>query len=299
MKQICVIIYLLLCQQIWAQGSYDDLMAAMIAAKIHQDSIDVSSIVIVYNYTCQTRDAEDKPVTDRMKVALQIGSHCTRSYPYRKYCEDTEDMDYLTPENFPILRAETYCFMPEVWTNYPDGKITVRDVIFPNHYETCESRKPISWTLGDETVTVGDYICKTATCELHGQQWLVRYTEEIPSAAGPWKLCGLPGLILNAETTDGIHRFTVESVSRTASPIYYEHNAITAKISNKKLIKNRIKIFGNKRYPKNPQYYIPNRSDLNSTADVTFLQFGDDFFSIVNGILENKDAHVYQPLELK
>lgn len=299
MKQFCFIFFLLLCQQMWAQSDYDDLMAAMIAAKIHQDSIDVSSVVVVYNYTCQTQDADGQPVTDSMKVALQIGSHCTRSYPYRKFCEDTEEIDYLTPENFPILKAEAYCFMPEVWTNYPDGKTTVRDVILPNHYEAQENRKFTDWTLGDDTVTVGNYPCKTATGELHGRRWTVRYTEEIPSSAGPWKLCGLPGLILKAETTDGIHRFTFDGISRTASPIYYEYNAITTKVSEAKLIKNRIKIFGNKHYPKNPQYYIPNRNALNGRADVTFLQFDDDFFGLVNGILEIKKAHVFQPLELK
>ena len=297
MKQFCVIFFLLLCQPMCAQSDYDDLIAAMIAAKIHQDSIDVSSVVVVYNYTCQTQDADGQPVTDSMKVSLQIGSHCTRSYPYRKFCEDTEEIDYLTPENFPILKAEAYCFMPEVWTNYPDGKTTVRDVILPNHYEAQENRKFTDWTLGDDTVTVGNYPCKTATGELHGRRWTVRYTEEIPSSAGPWKLCGLPGLILKAETTDGIHRFTLDGISRTASPIYYEHNAITTKITEKKLIKNRIKIFGNKRYPKQPTYYIPNRSSLN--ADQTFGQFGDETFCVVNGILENKEAHVYQPLELK
>ncbi len=74
---------------IGAQAQQDDgmdaMLAAMIAAKVHQDSIDTSSLVVVYDYECQTQDADDKAVTDRMKVCLQVGQHCTRSFPYRKF----------------------------------------------------------------------------------------------------------------------------------------------------------------------------------------------------------------------
>ena len=284
-----------------AQAQQDDgmdaMLAAMIAAKIHQDSIDTSSLVAVYDYECQTQDADGKAVTDRMKVCLQVGQHCTRSFPYRKFREDTEGYDCMTPDEFPQFRAESYCFVPEVWTNYPDGQVTVRDAIIPNIYETREERKPINWELIDDTLTVAGYLCKTATCQLHGRNWTALYSEDIPTSAGPWKLCGLPGMILKAESDGGIHRFTLASLQRIASPIYYEHNAITTKTSEEKLIKNRIKIFGNKLYPKNPTYYIADRGSMN--ADETFCQMGDEILTLVNGVLEDNKAHVYQPLELE
>ena len=127
-------------------GGMDAMLAAMIAAKIHQDSIDTSSLVAVYDYECQTQDADGKSVTDKMKLCLQIGQHCTRSYPYRKFREDTEVYECLAPDNLPLLRAESFCFVPEVWTNYPVGKVTVRDAIVPTPYETCEERKPVKWS---------------------------------------------------------------------------------------------------------------------------------------------------------
>ncbi|MCR5472534.1 MAG: hypothetical protein K6F02_05195 [Prevotella sp.] len=43
---------------------------------------------------------------------------------------------------------------------------------------------------------------------------------------------------------------------RIASPIYYETNAITVKTTEAKLIKMRIKTFGNWLYLKNPKYYV-------------------------------------------
>ena len=278
-----------------AQAQQDDgmdaMLAAMIAAKIHQNSIDTSSLIAVYYYECQTQDANGNAVTDRMKVCLQVGQHCTRSYPYRKYREDTEGYECLAPDNLPLLRDESFCFMPEVWTNYPNGKVTVRDAIVPTPYETCEERKTIKWTLKDDTMTVGRYLCKTAICQLHGRKWTVRYAEDIPTSAGPWKLRGLPGLILEAEADGGIHRFTITDIQRIASPIYFETNAITVKTTEAKLIKNRIRTFGNRLYLKNPKYYI---GDL-STADLTHDTEG----ILVNNVYVNNKAHVYQALELK
>ena len=302
---------LTLSAQMQAQNDgLDDIMAEMMAAKVHQECIDTANLVVAYDYECRTQDADGKAVTDRMKLCLLVGRHCTRCFPYRKFRKEREwaegkkqfaadflqmnKREYMEGYDFidelPLLRAESFCFMPEVLTNYPDGKVTVRDAIVPTPYETCEEQKPVKWTLSDDTLTVGGYLCKTATCQLHGRKWTVHYSEDIPTSAGPWKLCGLPGLILEAEA-DGIHRFTIADIQRKASPIYYETNAITVKTTEAKLIKNRIRTFGNRLYLKNPKYYV---GDL-STADVTHDTEG----ILVNNVYVNNKAHMYQTLELK
>ena len=227
MKKILVTM-MALALTIAAQAQQDDgldaMMAAMIAAKIHQDSIDTSSLVAVYDYECQTQDADGKAVTDKMKVCLQVGQHCTRSYPYRKFREDTEGYDYFTPDELPLLRVESLCFMPEVWTDYPEGKVTVRDAIPPTIYETQEERKPIVWTLCEDTLTVAGFPCKTATCQLHGRKWTALYSEDIPTSAGPWKLCGLPGLILKVYDTNRLYTFETVGIERGKHPIQqYEY----------------------------------------------------------------------------
>ena len=289
----------------------DDIMAEMMAAKIHQECIDTANLVATYDYECQTQDADGKAVTDRMKLCLLVGRHCTRSFPYRKFRKEREwaegkkqfaadflqmnkreymeGYDFLSEEELPLLRSESFCFMPQVWTNYPEGQVTVRDAIPPSIYETQEQRKNIKWTLNDSTLTVAGYQCKTAVCQLHGLKWTVRYAEDIPTTAGPWKLCGLPGLIVEAVSNDGIHRFTLTELQHATAPIFYETNAITVKTSEEKLIKNRNKTFGNRLYPKDSHYYIANLQSV----DVVFVDEG----AIINGTFVNDKAHVYMPLE--
>ena len=289
-----------------------DMMAEMIAAKVHQECIDTARLVAVYDYECQTQDADGKAVTDRMKLCLLVGRHCTRSFPYRKFRKEREwaegkkraaddflqldRREYMEGYDFfsdelPLLRAESFSFMPQVWTDYPEGQVTVRDAIPPSIYETQEKRKNIKWTLSDNTQTVAGYQCKTAVCQLHGRKWTVRYAEDIPTTAGPWKLCGLPGLIVEAVSDDGIHRFTLTELQHATAPIFYETNAITVKTSEEKLIKNRNKTFGNRLYPKDSHYYIANLQSV----DVVYVDEG----SIINGTYVSNKAHVYQPLECK
>ena len=288
----------------------DDIIAEMMATKIHQECIDTANLVVAYDYECRTQDADGKAVTDRMKLCLLVGRHCTRSFPYRKFRKEREwaegkkqsaadflqmnKREYMEGYDFfsdelPLLRAESFCFMPQVWTNYPEGQVTVRDAIPPSIYETQEQRKNIKWTLNDSTMTVAGYLCKTAVCQLHGRKWTVRYAEDIPTTAGPWKLCGLPGLIVEAVSDDGIHRFTLTELQHATAPIFYETNAITVKTSEEKLIKNRNKTFGNRLYPKDSHYYIANLQSV----DVVYVDEG----SIINGTYVSNKAHVYMPLE--
>lgn len=304
-KIITAIVILMLSTSVYPQDDITDLVATVLAAQLHQDSIDVSDFVVVYKYTCKTFDADNKPVTDSIRLALQVSNNGSRFYPYYKYLEDTQGVDYFTPENYQLVKSEAFCHIPEVWMDYKERKQTVRDIIAPNHYETCENIPWLSttptWTVWErDTVTIKGYLCKTARCLFHGQGWTARYTEEIPIFAGPWKLGGLPGLILDAESRDGIHRFSIESLSNVKTTIYYEHNAITQKISDEKLIKQRNRIFGNKQYPNNPIYYITDIQSLNSTANVIYYGcFGDDkeIGLIINGAFIGDKAHVYQPLE--
>ena len=288
----------------------DDIIAEMMATKIHQECIDTANLVAAYDYECRTQDADGKAVTDRMKLCLLVGRHCTRSFPYRKFRKEREwaegkkqsaadflqlsKREYMEGYDFfsdemPLLRAESFCFMPQVWTNYPEGQVTVRDAIPPSIYETQEQRKNIKWTLNDSTLTVAGYLCKTAVCQLHGRKWTVRYAEDIPTTAGPWKLCGLPGLIVEAVSDDGIHRFTLTELQHATAPIFYETNAITVKTLEEKLIKNRNKTFGNRLYPKDSHYYIANLQSV----DVVYVDEG----SIINGTYVSNKAHVYMPLE--
>ena len=66
---------------------------------------------------------------------------------------------------------------------------------------------PQEWTIDNDTCIILNYLCYKATTKFRGREYEVYFAPEIPINEGPWKLYGLPGLILEAKTTDGIFSF--------------------------------------------------------------------------------------------
>jgi GLPGLI family protein len=57
------------------------------------------------------------------------------------------------------------------------------------------------WTLSSEEKTVGNYVCKKAVNDKDVTAW---YCPDIPVSDGPYLYCGLPGLILEIETSTNV-----------------------------------------------------------------------------------------------
>ena len=264
-----------------------------IAAQGQVEVIDTAQFVAVYDYECRTQDDEGQNVTDKMQVVVQVGRTVTKSMPRSAY-------PVYDDESKPDVAAgfqEALMHMPTVWTGLPTGQTTVREFIFPHEYEGHEETPDLAWMLTDDTLTVSGYLCQQATVTFRGVEWHVWYTEEIPSSAGPWRLRGLSGLIVKAESE--AHTFCLAGLRQEASPITApEQNPEVHRMKYAKLLKHKNEIYGNREYAKNPTYYVP---DLNgSITDMTVLNHNGQQLLLANGghpLL--RKAHVYQPLELK
>ena len=81
--------------------------------------------------------------------------------------------------------------------------------------------------VADSTATVLGYECVMARMAYHGREWKAWFAPEIPVQDGPWKFCGLPGLILKAETADGLFSFVadaLQTVDEPMPPMYSERD---------------------------------------------------------------------------
>lgn len=84
------------------------------------------------------------------------------------------------------------------------------------HYKEPMSEQ--NWNVSDTTTTILGYECILAETDYHGRKWKVWFTPEIPIQDGPWKLCGLPGLILKAEAEGGQYSFEATGIENTDGP---------------------------------------------------------------------------------
>ncbi len=71
-------------------------------------------------------------------------------------------------------------------------------------YLIIDTIPKIKWVLYEEEKSVLSYTCKKATCTYNNVAYFAWYTKEIPLPFGPGLFGGLPGLILELESTKSI-----------------------------------------------------------------------------------------------
>lgn len=96
----------------------------------------------------------------------------------------------------------------------------------------------IDWEIAeDSTKTILDYQCVMATADYHGRKWTVWFTPEIPMQDGPWKFCGLPGLVMEASEPSGQHCFTATGIETSSQPIFPVFNTEYEKMDRKDMLR--------------------------------------------------------------
>lgn len=94
-----------------------------------------------------------------------------------------------------------------IYKNIPEGKVTERSYFDLEHWQYTEDWEKPEWELGEGIKTILGYECFEASTDFRGRKWTAWFTPEIPVQEGPWKLCGLPGLILEAYDADDNYHF--------------------------------------------------------------------------------------------
>ena len=165
----------------------------------------------VYDYRCcvdTTGALKDNISSDNM--LLQIGpAGLSKFSSYKNLTVDSLIM-CSTSEQIANAAMEGKLSTGEymtIYKNYPSGKLTHTEKICQDWFRYEEDLPVLEWELTDSVTNVLGYECQSARCSFRGREWSVFYTEDIPLADGPWKLYGLPGLIMKASDKKGHYTF--------------------------------------------------------------------------------------------
>jgi len=131
-------------------------------------------------------------------------------------------MPRTMPASSPFNRARYFINRKSAKATRMEHIVDVRNLsnAHGNNLSYTEPLNSPTWTISTETQTIIGYHTQKATTRFGGRDWTVWFAPDIPISEGPWKLRGLPGLILKAETADGEFSLTATSVNRgTRRPI--------------------------------------------------------------------------------
>lgn len=175
------------------------------------ETIAPETVEFVYDYSwCNdtTSSLTDNYTTDQM--LLQISADGLSKFSSFKNLTVDSLLMKNTKEQLATLAMEGKLSNGEfmtIYKNYPEGKLTHTEKICTDWFLYEESLPQIDWELTDSVTTILGYECHSAVCDFRGRQWTVFYCEDIPIMDGPWKLSGLPGLIMKAVDKESHYRF--------------------------------------------------------------------------------------------
>lgn len=165
----------------------------------------------VYDYSyCVDTTCSLKDNISSDNMLLQIGRD--RLSKFSSYKNLTVDSIIMRSTSEQIADAaiegklSTGEFMT-IYKNYPAGKLTHTEKICQDWFRYEEDMPVFEWELTDSVTNVLGYECHSAKCKFRGREWTVFYSEDIPLSDGPWKLHGLPGLIMKASDEKGHYTF--------------------------------------------------------------------------------------------
>lgn len=85
-------------------------------------------------------------------------------------------------------------------------------MIFVKPYYVVDKILSPKWQIVKEYKTIGNYECQKATTNFRGRNYIAWFAEKIPVKFGPWKLNGLPGLILEVQDELNVIKITATSI---------------------------------------------------------------------------------------
>ena len=217
-KIICLLLFvfplLVRAQEISIGGSWANEPAKLGKNK----TLDTSVMECIYNYRIIDHSIGDMR---EYYAILEIGDTVSKFESYGSYRLDSAlvgKQQMTLGEYFDFYNKYSPDFKEFLLENVNTNKLSYYGKVSIDKFMYHEEVPHIDWALSDSTKEICGYLCHQATATFRGRNWIAWYCD-IPKSVGPWKLNGLPGLILAAETEDKEHTFSAISVRKSSSPI--------------------------------------------------------------------------------
>jgi len=196
--------------------------------------------MIIVNYLVDFKEAVEKKDFSTDEMILEISRDKTSFYSRWERLRK-ERMDSLQQCGITnawelqqrIGNLPRSFFRYSIFSNHP---IQGKRMVCSKHYSSIyydESVEHQEWEIADRDSLIMGYRCQMATCKYHGHTWNVWFTFDIPITSGPWKLSGLPGLILKASDQNGMCTFEAIGIREEKNVALYMPKLEALKSSKK------------------------------------------------------------------
>lgn len=206
------------------------------------NTLDAATIRCYYKFIQPlTIDKEKSQATDTM--TLDIGSKISLYYDATRIKRDSvfnkmmssslnpgnikslsvmkdQDASILDGKGGTTLESTSRGETAKLYKNKQDKEVIITDRADGTQRYKCTEKNTLQqWEITSDTLTVLGYLCQKATANFRGRNYEAWFAPEIPVNDGPWKLYGLPGLILKATDTENLFSFEIIGLEQLQTPV--------------------------------------------------------------------------------
>ncbi|SFG78871.1 GLPGLI family protein [Pedobacter insulae] len=197
---------------------FTSIIAIVITTSSFAQNPDKALARVRYSFShIQDTTQKDKPYTENM--LLVIGKNASVYTSYDKINRNLE-MERQIQEQLKNQAGSGSMkitigspLAPNKQTNPLDyfffaseNKFFTKERIF-NNYLVEEEAPKINWKITKDTANFSGVKCQKAIANFKGRTWTAWFAPDMPFQSGPWKLNGLPGLIIEAVDQTGTVKF--------------------------------------------------------------------------------------------
>ncbi|MEO6981136.1 MAG: GLPGLI family protein [Mucilaginibacter sp.] len=172
-----------------------------------QQSPERAQAIVHYNFS-HLRDTANRAEPYTEKMILFLGSHSSAYKSYDKKMADALMKKQIQEQmvanggngNIRINRGKNSGSSTDYYQFAGNGKLVRREKLI-NSYLIEEPLPSINWKINSDTATFGGLHCQQATTHFKGRDYIAWFCPDLPFHTGPWKLNGLPGVIVDAHDT--------------------------------------------------------------------------------------------------
>lgn len=137
-----------------------------------------------------------------------------RAQQQKAQSESSKPMIVVTGGPLLIVNKHGALINEEVDKDFNKQQLKFYSVLGFKNYKIESAIPKIDWQIQPEKKQVGGYSCQKATGKFAGRTYIAWFTTDLPVTDGPWKLSGLPGLILEAADESGQVAFLFKELTK-------------------------------------------------------------------------------------
>jgi len=222
---------------------------------LHAQKSELIKVSIIYNFIhVKSLNNKDKPLQRLM--LLEVGNTNAKycNYEMENQLKAVRNNNLITARpsglkmatGYPLTIVNSAEKANEYYFQIPtENKLIRFEDLAMQMYQVDAPLHPIVWQITKETKSIQNYVCQKAIGSFAGRIYTAWFTTELPFNYGPWKLWGLPGLIVEAYDAKKEVQFLCKEIitNKNKDDVILFFAGRPIKITEEKLAKAKAKFY--------------------------------------------------------